>query len=109
VRLTLAGYGPEHSHTRRAEISQAARLRANEGAPDALLQLTAYGQSGSGDIEQRKAAWLARAYAAEVECRTGSPTARASLDTVLTEMQLVLPEGGAIPREVAAIRKACVR
>ena len=29
VRLTMAGYGPEHSHTRRAEVSLA-RLRANE-------------------------------------------------------------------------------
>ena len=106
VRLTMAGYGPEHSHTRRAEVSLA-RLRANEGAPDALLKLTAYGQSSSDDIEQRKAAWLARAYAAEVECKSGSATARASLDTVLTEMQLVLPEGGAIPREIAAIRAGC--
>ncbi len=102
----MAGYGPEHSHTRRAEVSLA-RLRANEGAPDALLKLTAYGQSSSDDIEQRKAAWLARAYAAEVECKSGSATARASLDTVLTEMQLVLPEGGAIPREIAAIRSKC--
>ena len=81
VRLTTAGYGPEHSHTRRAEVSLA-RLRAGEGAADALLQLTAYGQSGDGDIEQRKSSWLARAYAAEVECRTrpDSASQRAAVD-----------------------------
>ena len=106
VRLTMAGYGPDHSHTRRAEISLA-RLRAGEGASDALLQLTAYGQSDAGDIEQRKSAWLARAYAAEVECRTHPASARASLEAVLAQMQLVLPEGGAIPREIAAIRASC--
>ena len=106
VRLTMAGYGPEHSHTRRAEISLA-RLRAGEGAADALLQLTAYGQSDSGDIEQRKTSWLARAYAAEVECRIHPDSGRASLEAVLAQMQLVLPEGGAIPREIAAIRKEC--
>ena len=106
VRLTMAGYGPEHSHTRRAEISLA-RLRAGEGAADALLQLTAYGQSDSGDIEQRKTSWLARAYASEVECRIHPDSGRASLEAVLAQMQLVLPEGGAIPREIAAIRKEC--
>ena len=106
VRLTMAGYGPEHSHTRRAEVSLA-RLRAGEGASDALLQLTAYGQSDAGDIEQRKSAWLARTYAAEVECRTHPASARASLEAVLAQMQLVLPEGGAIPREIAAIRASC--
>jgi serine/threonine-protein kinase len=106
VQLTLAGYGPEHSHTRRAEVSLA-RLRAGEGAADALLQLTAYGQVEGGDIEQRKVSWLARAYAAEVECRTHPDSARASLEAVLAQMQLVLPEGGAIPREIAAIRAGC--
>ena len=106
MRLTTAGYGPEHSHTRRAEVSLA-RLRAGEGAADALLQLTAYGQSGDGDIEQRKSSWLARAYAAEMECRTRPDSGRASLEAVLAEMQLVLPEGGAIPREIGAIRASC--
>ena len=79
--------------------------------PSATLAVTAQARElkrqGRDVIEQRKAAWLARAYAAEVECKSGSATARASLDTVLTEMQLVLPEGGAIPREIAAIRSKC--
>ena len=50
-----------------------------------------------------------KSFASVTTLRFEPGTARASLDTVLTEMQLVLPEGGAIPREVAAIRKACVR
>ena len=108
MRLTRAGYGACHSHTRRAEVSLA-RLRAGEGAADALLQLATFGQAAGGDIEQRKSSWLARAYAAEAECRERPASARASLEVVLAEMQLVLPEGGAIPRQVAAIRAACGR
>ena len=58
-------------------------------------------------MEQRKVAWLARAYAAEAECKARPEPSRANLDVVLTEMQLILPEGGAIPREVQRLRAGC--
>ena len=106
VRLTRAGYGERHSHTRRAEVSLA-RFEAAQGDAAARRQLLGYAQSAEGDIEMRKAAWLARAYAAELECARQPQQARHALDAVLTQMQLALPEGGAIPREVAQLRAAC--
>ncbi|MFT4179790.1 MAG: protein kinase [Thermomonas sp.] len=106
VRLTRAGFGANHSHTRRAEISLA-RFRARHGDADAIPLLDAYGQAQGDDMELRKAAWLARAYAAELQCRSQPKLARASLDAVLAQMQLTMPEGGTLPREVQAIRHGC--
>jgi len=106
VRLTRAGYGAAHSHTRRAEIALA-RLQATQGDAAALQQLRAWAHYTGSDIEQRKAAWLARAYAAERDCPTSTALARAELDAVLTQIQLVLPEGGALPRQIAKIRAGC--
>lgn len=106
VRLTRAGYGAGHSHTRRAEVSQA-RFQALRGDDDALRRLSQLGEFVGTDIEQRKAAWLARAYAAEAVCRSQPAQARAQLAGILAQMQLALPEGGAVPREVQGIRKAC--
>ncbi|HEY1070659.1 MAG TPA: serine/threonine-protein kinase [Thermomonas sp.] len=108
VRLTRAGFGPDHSHTRRAEISQA-RLLAADGDAAAALRLAAYGQPAGDNLEQRKAAWLARAYAADLQCRTGGGQGRAALDGVLAELRVALPEGGAIPREVERLRNTCGR
>ncbi|WP_297831587.1 serine/threonine-protein kinase [Thermomonas sp.] len=107
VRVTQRGYRKGHSHTRRAEIALA-RLRAQDGDGAAIAQLTAQSQRSEGDIEQHKAAWLAGAYAAEAQCRSDGDVARAQLDTVLSQMQLALPEGGAVPREIRRIREACV-
>ena len=106
VRLTRAGYGAAHSHTRRAEIALA-RLQATQGDAAALQQLRAWAHYTGSDIEQRKAAWLAHAYAAERDCPTSTALARAELDAVLTQIQLVLPEGGALPRQIAKIRAGC--
>lgn len=106
VRLTRAGFGPSHSHTRRAEISLA-RLQAQRGDAAALARLAALGQARSANLEQRKAAWLARAYAADVQCRDQPRTARRALDAVLADMRPTLPEGGAIPREVQRLRDGC--
>ncbi len=106
VRLTRAGFGGNHSHTRRAEISLAL-LRARQGAADAMAQLVRYGEAQGSDIELRKNAWLARAHVAELECRQSPQRARMTLDTLLTEMQLALPEGGAIPRSIQQIRDRC--
>ena len=107
VQLTRAGFGGAHSHARRAEISLA-RLEARLGDASARTRLATLGDYRGTDIEQRKAAWLARAYAAESDCRNDPPRARGQLDAVLAQMQLALPEGGAVPREVQSIRKACL-
>ncbi len=106
VRLTRTGYGPSHSHTRRADVSLA-RFEAGQGDPEALQRLRTWALYDGRDIEQRKASWLARAYAAEFDCTTRPAQARAELDAVLAQIQLVLPEGGALPREIARIRKEC--
>jgi len=106
VRLTRTGYGAAHSHTRRAEIALA-RLQAAQGDAAAQQQLRAWAHYTGSDIEQRKAAWLAHAYAAERDCRNNPAQARAELDAVLAQIQLVLPEGGSLPREIAQIRKTC--
>ncbi len=106
ARLTRAGFGPQHSHTRRAEISLA-RLQAQQGDVAALARLIVLGQTRSSDLEQRKAAWLARAYTADLQCRDRARGARLVLDAVLADMRPALPEGGAIPREVQRLRDAC--
>ena len=106
VRLTRAGYGPAHSHTRRAEISLA-RFEAARGNAEALQRLRGWANPDQRDIEQRKAGWLARAYAAERDCAARPAQAGGELDAVLAQVQLLLPEGGALPREIGAIRAAC--
>lgn len=106
VRATRAGFGPGHSHTRRAEIALA-RARALQGEPEAALRLQRLAQAHGDSLEQRKAAWLARAYAAALECAQQPRQARLALDATLTDMQLALPEGGALPREVQQLRTRC--
>ena len=106
VRLTRSGYGAAHSHTRRAEISLA-RFQASQGDAVALQHLRRRALYDGRDIEQRKVSWLARAYAAEFDCATKPAQGRGELDAVLAQIQLALPEGGALPREVADIRARC--
>jgi serine/threonine-protein kinase len=106
VRLTRAGYGEAHSHTRRAEVSLG-RFEAARGDAPALQQLRGWGRYSGRDIEQRKASWLARAYAAGFDCTTRPAEAGRDLDALLAQIQLDLPEGGALPREISAIRAAC--
>ncbi|QIL19527.1 serine/threonine-protein kinase [Thermomonas sp. HDW16] len=106
VTLTRTGYGEAHSHTRRAEIALA-RLQAGQGDAAAVQRLRGWARHDSGDIEQRKAGWLARAYAAEIDCASRPAQARGELDAVLAQIQLALPEGGALPREIAEIRANC--
>ncbi|TCT21692.1 protein kinase domain-containing protein [Thermomonas haemolytica] len=106
VRATRAGFGPDHSHTRRAEIALA-RARALQGDQGAVLRLQRLAQAHGDSLEQRKAAWLARAYAAALGCAQQPRQARLALDATLTDMQLALPEGGALPREVQQLRARC--
>ena len=106
VRLTHAGYGATHSHTRRAVISLAYH-HARQGAPGALEQLVAQGRNDDSDLEQRKASWLARAYAAERGCNQRPRESRLQLDAVLAELQQAMPQGGALSREIQAMRSGC--
>ena len=108
VRLTRAGYGSAHSHTRRAEISLA-RFQADHDDAAALQLLRAWARQRSDDLEQRKASWLAGAYAAQHDCTSQPSQARRELDVILAQIQLALPEGGALPREIEQIRATCGR
>ena len=84
MRLTRAGYGEVHSHTRRAEISLA-RFEAAQGDTDALQRLRGMSSYEGRDIEQRKASWLARAYAAGFDCATRPAQGKAELGAVLAQ------------------------
>ncbi|QSX79250.1 serine/threonine-protein kinase [Agrilutibacter solisilvae] len=106
VRLTANGYGAAHSHTLRAQVSQA-RLLASEGHTNSLQLLADIGARRSTDGELRKVIWLARAYSAQLRCGSEPEEARAMLDDALAQMQAALPEGGAVMREVSAIHTAC--
>ncbi|HEU0305993.1 MAG TPA: tetratricopeptide repeat protein, partial [Lysobacter sp.] len=106
VALTRADYGPAHSHTLRSELSQA-RVLAAEGNATALRRMAEIAGRPAANDELRKARWLARAYLAETRCRSEPGLAQAELDAIGQEMQATLPEGGAVLREVAAIRSAC--
>ena len=106
VRLTRAGYGADHSHSRRALISLA-RFRARHGAADAAADLAAQGRVDGIDMEQRKVSWRARAYAAETGCRQQPHASRLQLDAVLAELQLAMPEGGSLVRHIQGLRNRC--
>jgi tetratricopeptide (TPR) repeat protein/tRNA A-37 threonylcarbamoyl transferase component Bud32 len=106
VTLTRNDYGPVHSHALRAELSQA-RLLAAEGDAGALRRMAEIGNGPTTDSELYKTRWLARAYLAETRCGSEPGLAHAELDAVMQEMQAFMPEGGAVLREVSAIRNAC--
>ena len=106
VQLTRAGYGPMHSHTLRAELTQA-RVLATGGDAGALKRLEEISALAGNDGELRKNRWLARAYLAEQRCAAGPELTRDELDVLLQDMQSRMPEGGAVLREVQGIRTAC--
>ena len=107
VRLTRAGYGPAHPHTRRAELSLA-KFQAGRGDSAALQRLDALAALPPHDAEQRKLAWLARADAASARCRgTHRAEALAALQSIAAGLRSAQPEGGAVTREVAALRAGC--
>src|SRR5690606_2416178 len=108
--LTREGYGAQHSHTRRAEISLA-RHEARQGDAAALTRLDALAELPQQEAELRKASWLARAYAAEARCGMPSqrPLALASLQALRAQVVQAQPEGGALPREIEGLHAACLR
>ncbi|MFC5578949.1 protein kinase [Lysobacter niabensis] len=106
VVLTRRTYGPAHSHTLRAELSQA-RLLAAEGDAVALRRLAEIGNGPMTDSELRKTRWLARAYLAETRCGSEPGLAHAELASITRELRAAMPEGGSVLREVGAVRDAC--
>jgi hypothetical protein len=106
VAITRSGYGATHTHTLRAELSQA-RLLAAAGDAHAMQRLVEIGNAPAADAELNKARWLARAYLAETRCARDAAQASADLDAIAHEMQAAMPEGGSTLREVRAIRAAC--
>ncbi|MDH5830538.1 serine/threonine-protein kinase [Luteimonas sp. M1R5S18] len=107
--LTRGDYGARHSHTRRAEISLA-RQQALQGDAVAITRLDALAELPQDDAELRKAAWLARAYAADARCRLPGERdlALASLQALAVVVAQAQPEGGTVPREIARLRATCV-
>src|SRR5690606_10942354 len=109
VSLTREGYGATHPHALRAELSLA-RLQARTGSAAALGRLERLASLSATDIERRRIAWLARAYLSERTChgpQRGQVLQQlAALDLSLQQAQ---PEGGAVMREVDAIRAGCQR
>ena len=107
VRLTRAGYGVGHPRARLAELALA-RHQARAGDRAALARLDVLASQPDGDAGLHDVAWRARAAAAQLRCRgPGREVALRSLDALIATLQAARPDGGAIAREVAAIRAGC--
>ena len=107
--LTRGDYGASHPHTLRSELSLA-RFDARNGDAGALQRLERLGSLAENEIEVRKVAWLARAYFSERTCH--GPQRKRALDMLAAldlALRQALPEGGAVVREVDAIRDGCVQ
>ena len=108
VRLTRVGFGPEHPRTWFAELSMA-RHQTRLGRPqEALAALETLARHEGSGSEAPKLRWLARGYQAEARCRMGErERAQRDLDALAAELRSAQPDGGVIPREIAALRAAC--
>src|SRR5690606_11842458 len=112
MSMLRTAYGDDHPATRQAELALA-HQRALPGtnaplAATALTQLDALAGLPDDDIELRKVAWLARAYAAQLRCHGPQrPQALRQLQQLDTRLRQARPEGGALSRDVAAIRAGC--
>lgn len=110
VKLTRAGYGPSHPHTRRAELSLALfdLARSEPPTPSVLAQLEQLAALPKSDAELRKVAWLASTALAIRHCREpGFGEGPAMLEPIATEISAALPEGGAIARTFERERERC--
>src|SRR3546814_6112083 len=107
VTLARQGYGATHPHALRAELSLA-RLQARAGGAPALGRLERLASLSATDIERRRVAWLARAYLSERTCHGPQrEQVLARLAALALSLQQAQPEGGAVVREVDAIRDGC--
>ncbi|MFP7723380.1 serine/threonine-protein kinase [Lysobacter sp. A3-1-A15] len=103
-----AAHGANDPRVREATLALAWReaLAGEAGASARLRGLAA--ATDTGTPPQRDTAWRARAYAADVDCRSGrARDAGHELEALLAEIERAHPEGGTLRREVAAISQAC--
>src|SRR5690606_683973 len=109
ARLTEQALGPGHVLSRRAQLSLA-RFQAARGDQAALGRLDALAaHRAPRELGQRKIAWQAAAAAAGQRCRGPQRShALAALQAVAAEVRNAQPEGGAIAREIEAIRRGCL-
>jgi len=108
LKLTRVGLGSEHPRTLSAQLSLARHLARDGKSPEAMKTMEGLAVHSGKDSEMAKLRWSARAYLAEVRCRTGQPErARRELDALVGELRRERPDGGALTREVLAIRAAC--
>lgn len=110
--LTHAGYGASHPGTLRSELTLAYE-QGREGDVSALARLDAMAPLDAPaqprlDLELRQVRWLAQARAAQLRCNGAErPHGVAVLEQLRTRLAAALPEGGALVREVEALRGAC--
>ena len=108
VKLTRVGLGSAHPNTLLARLSLARQLARIGQVPATVTALEALAVHPGQDAEITKLHWSARAYLAEVRCRSGDQErGRRELDVLIAELRRERPEGGAITRETMAIRTAC--
>ncbi|MDI9238206.1 protein kinase [Lysobacter sp. LF1] len=107
VTLTRNGYGSTHPRTREAELTLA-RQQALDGDDSALTRLDALAGLSQTDLDLRRTAWRAQAYAAQLRCHgPDREPALAKLSSLQDQLQTAQPDGGAITREVTAIVRGC--
>ena len=72
------------------------------------VRLDALAGMPHSDLDLRRTAWRAQAYAAQLRCHGPDRVpALARLDTLQEQLKTAQPDGGAIPREVGAIVRGC--
>ena len=102
------GLGEEHPRTLLAQLSLARHLARSGQAPAAMTTMEGLATRAGEGSEMAKVRWSARAYLAEARChQVQAETGRRELDALAGEMRRERPDGGALTREVLAIRQAC--
>lgn len=104
-------HGAEHELTRHSELVLA-RRQAQRGEPAGLARLDALAALPEDDPALQPLVWRARAYLAEARCDEGpsdAERAAQTLDALLAQLRQARPEGGALTREIDAIRERCER
>ena len=108
VKLTRVGLGDAHPRSLLAQLSLARHLARSGQAPAAMKTMEGLATRAGEGSEMAKVRWSARAYLAEARCQVGqAETGRRELDALAGEMRRERPDGGALTREVLAIRQAC--
>ena len=109
AQLTRLGYGADDPRSLRAELALA-RLPADdrtdvEGLAAGLHNFADRLPAGDSMAALR---WQAQAWAAHADCQAGNVAAGArQLQDLQAQLQLAQPQGGSLPRQVAALAASC--